>query len=61
LIRQKSKFLRHDATAPTIRRLSEKKWPMALNTAKEQAQVVQKCFDQAADKLEANGDVYEST
>jgi len=31
LIRQKSKFLRKDATAPTIRRLSEKQWARLIS------------------------------
>ena len=38
LIRQKSKFIRHEATATTIRRLSEKQWSMVLNIAKKRAQ-----------------------
>ena len=39
LIRQKSKFIRQEATAPTIRRLSEKQWETVLSIAKEQAQI----------------------
>jgi site-specific recombinase XerD len=35
LIRQKSKFLRKDATAPTIRRLSEKQWARLIDITKK--------------------------
>jgi site-specific recombinase XerD len=37
LIRQKSKFIRKVATAPAIRRLSNKQWQTVINTAKEKA------------------------
>jgi len=37
LIRQKSKFLRKEATKATIRRLSDKQWETVLSLAKEQA------------------------
>jgi site-specific recombinase XerD len=37
LIRQKSKFLRKEANAPTIRRLSEKQWQMVIDIAKDKA------------------------
>lgn len=37
LIRQKSKFIRKVATAPIIRRLSNKQWQTVINLAKEKA------------------------
>lgn len=37
LIRQKSKFIRKVATAPAIRRLSNKQWQAVINTAKDKA------------------------
>ncbi len=37
LIRQKSKFLRKEATAPVIRRLSNTQWQMVIHLAKEKA------------------------
>lgn len=37
LIRQKSKFIRKETAAPTIRRLSEKQWTMVLNLAQKKA------------------------
>ena len=37
LIRQKSKFIRKEATVAAVRRLSEKQWDTVLNLAKEQA------------------------
>ena len=37
LIRQKSKFIRKVATAPTIRRLSNKQWQTVINIAKDKA------------------------
>ena len=37
LIRQKSKFLRKEATEPSIRRLSDKQWQTVLKLAKENA------------------------
>ena len=37
LIRQKSKFLRKDATAPTIRRLSEKQWDRLIDITETMA------------------------
>jgi site-specific recombinase XerD len=37
LIRQKSKFLRKDATTPTIRRLSNKQWQTVISIAKNNA------------------------
>jgi site-specific recombinase XerD len=37
LIRQKSKFIRKEATAPVIRRLSNKQWQTVINLVKKQA------------------------
>lgn len=37
LIRQKSKFIRKEATQPTIRRLSDKQWQTVINLAKKRA------------------------
>lgn len=37
LIRQKSKFIRTESTAPVIRRLSEKQWQTVIHIAKEKA------------------------
>lgn len=37
LIRQKSKFLRKDATQPMIRKLSDAQWQLVINLAKENA------------------------
>jgi len=37
LIRQKSKFIQKDATAPTIRRLTPVQWKMVIECAKEKA------------------------
>lgn len=37
LIRQKSKFIRKEATQPTIRRLSDNQWQSVIQLAKEQA------------------------
>jgi site-specific recombinase XerD len=37
LIRQKSKFIRHESTAPAIRRLSEKQWQTVIQVTKEAA------------------------
>jgi len=37
LIRQKSKFIRKEATVPTIRRLSNKQWQTVINFAKNKA------------------------
>ena len=37
LIRQKSKFIRKEATTPTIRRLSNKQWQTVINFAKNKA------------------------
>lgn len=38
LIRQKSKFIRKEASAPVVRRLSNKQWQTVLDVAKEKAQ-----------------------
>lgn len=42
LIRQKSKFVRKVATAPVIRRLSNKQWQTVINLAKEKAKKEEK-------------------
>ena len=39
LIRQKSKFIRKEASAPTIRRLSNKQWQMVIDVAKDWAKI----------------------
>ncbi len=39
LIRQKSKFLRKEATTPTIRRLSDKQWQTVIKIAKRKAKI----------------------
>ena len=38
LIRQKSKFLRKEAQAPMIRRLSDKQWRMVIRLVQQQAE-----------------------